>query len=165
MKEKELSLISFVAPTDSHERIKQVVEHSSKFIYLVAYAGITGSGASEDLSELDGFGDEEENSDLEGFGDSDELSSERSEEVVEESMFSLSGNVKFKTSYGYRDHSVYAQKETSAPFDLYDNIDYLGVNQAQMSTYLQLDGKLSDNWKVRISGDAFYDAIYDIRNL
>jgi len=51
MKEKNLSLISFVAPTDSYERIKQVVEHSSKFIYLVAYAGITGSGASEDLSE------------------------------------------------------------------------------------------------------------------
>ncbi len=51
MREKELSLISFAAPTDSHERIKQVVEHSSKFIYLVAYAGITGSGASEDLSD------------------------------------------------------------------------------------------------------------------
>jgi tryptophan synthase alpha chain len=51
MKAKELSMISFVAPTDSHDRIKQVVEHSSKFIYLVAYAGITGSGASEDLSD------------------------------------------------------------------------------------------------------------------
>ena len=52
MKEKELSLISFVAPTDSAQRIKQIVEHSKKFIYLVAYAGITGSGVSEDLSEI-----------------------------------------------------------------------------------------------------------------
>ncbi len=51
MKEKELSMISFVAPTDSHERIKEVVQNSSKFIYLVAYAGITGSGASEDLTD------------------------------------------------------------------------------------------------------------------
>jgi len=51
MKEKELSLISFVAPTDSKQRIAQVVEHSSKFIYLVAYAGITGSGVGEDLSK------------------------------------------------------------------------------------------------------------------
>jgi len=50
MQKKELSLISFVAPTDSSDRIKQVVEHSNKFIYLVAYAGITGSGVSEDLS-------------------------------------------------------------------------------------------------------------------
>jgi tryptophan synthase alpha chain len=44
-------LISFVAPTDSDERIKEVVKNSQKFIYLVAYAGITGSGASEDLSK------------------------------------------------------------------------------------------------------------------
>lgn len=51
MNKKGLSLISFVAPTDSKQRIQQVVEHSSKFIYLVAYAGITGSGASENLSQ------------------------------------------------------------------------------------------------------------------
>ncbi len=51
MKERDVSLVSFVAPTDSYKRIKQVVEYSSKFIYLVAYAGITGTGASEDLSE------------------------------------------------------------------------------------------------------------------
>lgn len=51
MDEKALALISFVAPTDSKERIKEVVENSKKFIYLVAYAGITGSGASEDLSQ------------------------------------------------------------------------------------------------------------------
>ena len=51
MKKKNVSLISFVAPTDSHERIKEVVSKSSKFIYLVAYAGITGCGKSEDLSK------------------------------------------------------------------------------------------------------------------
>ncbi len=52
MKNHKLSLISFVAPTDSKERIKEVVKGSEKFIYLVAYAGITGSGASEDLTEV-----------------------------------------------------------------------------------------------------------------
>jgi len=41
--------ISFVAPTDSKERIKEVVTHAQKFIYMVAYTGITGSGVSEDL--------------------------------------------------------------------------------------------------------------------
>jgi tryptophan synthase alpha chain len=41
--------ISFVAPTDSEERIKEIVTASQKFIYMVAYAGITGSGAAEDL--------------------------------------------------------------------------------------------------------------------
>jgi tryptophan synthase alpha chain len=46
------SLITFVAPTDSNERIKQIVQNSSKFIYLVAYAGITGSGKSENLDDI-----------------------------------------------------------------------------------------------------------------
>lgn len=44
--------IAFVAPTDSDERIKTVVTDAKKFIYLVAYAGITGSGQSEDLGEI-----------------------------------------------------------------------------------------------------------------
>ena len=41
--------ISFVAPTDSEQRIKHVVSDAKKFIYMVAYTGITGSGQSEDL--------------------------------------------------------------------------------------------------------------------
>lgn len=44
-----LSNISFVAPTDSPERIKEIVTDAQKFIYMVAYTGITGSGVSEDL--------------------------------------------------------------------------------------------------------------------
>jgi len=47
-----LSLIDFIAPTDSKERIKKIVTDSQKFIYLVAYAGITGSGQSEDLQPI-----------------------------------------------------------------------------------------------------------------
>lgn len=49
MDKANLSLISFVAPTCSDERIASIVKDSKKFIYLVAYAGITGSGVSEDL--------------------------------------------------------------------------------------------------------------------
>lgn len=44
--------ISFVAPTHHENRIKEVVKNAQKFIYLVAYAGITGSGQSEDLSYI-----------------------------------------------------------------------------------------------------------------
>lgn len=47
--ENAISNISFVAPTDSEERIQQVVKSAQKFIYMVAYAGITGSGQAEDL--------------------------------------------------------------------------------------------------------------------
>jgi len=46
------ALISFVAPTDSPERVKTVVHNAKKFIYLVAYAGITGSGQKEDLTQI-----------------------------------------------------------------------------------------------------------------
>jgi tryptophan synthase alpha chain len=46
------SIISFVAPTDNRERIEKLVKNSKEFIYLVAYAGITGSGKSEDLSKI-----------------------------------------------------------------------------------------------------------------
>ncbi len=41
--------ICFVAPTDTQERIKEIATDAKKFIYMVAYTGITGSGVSEDL--------------------------------------------------------------------------------------------------------------------
>jgi tryptophan synthase alpha chain len=41
--------ISFVAPTDTQCRIKEVVADAKKFVYMVAYTGITGFGKSEDL--------------------------------------------------------------------------------------------------------------------
>jgi len=47
-----LSLIDFIAPTDSKARIESIVTDAKKFIYLVAYAGITGAGKSEDLQPI-----------------------------------------------------------------------------------------------------------------
>ena len=49
---QNVALIDFVAPTDSKERIEEILKDSQKFIYMVAYAGITGSGKSEDLSKV-----------------------------------------------------------------------------------------------------------------
>jgi hypothetical protein len=97
---------------------------------------------SEELSELDGFGDDE-------ITPTDDTPTQTVE--VKESIFSLTGDLAFKTSAGYISHNV-------------DNINYSGVNQAQTSLYLQLDAKLSDSWKLRVSGDAYYDAIYDIHS-
>ena len=51
MNQHALSMVSFVAPTDSKERIAQLVKEAKGFIYLVAYAGITGSQVSEDLTQ------------------------------------------------------------------------------------------------------------------
>ena len=51
-KSNDVANIAFVAPTDTDARIKEVVSDAQKFIYLVAYAGITGSGKSEDLQPI-----------------------------------------------------------------------------------------------------------------
>jgi len=50
--ENKFPLISFVAPTDSKKRIKTILKNPKKFIYLVAYAGITGADKKEDLREV-----------------------------------------------------------------------------------------------------------------
>lgn len=44
-----ISNISFIAPTDSKTRIKEIVKNAKKFIYMVAYTGITGSKRIENL--------------------------------------------------------------------------------------------------------------------
>jgi len=105
-------------------------------------------GFDEEDNELDGFSDEED--ELAGFSDDEDevLSITQAEE---DKGYSLSGDITFKMSAGYKKHEV-------------DGIEYSGINQAQTSMYLQFDTKLNDNWKLRVSGDAFYDAIYDIRS-
>jgi tryptophan synthase alpha chain len=45
-------LISFVAPTDSKKRIQTILKDAKEFIYMVAYAGITGSDKNENLEEV-----------------------------------------------------------------------------------------------------------------
>ncbi len=50
--ENNIALIDFVAPTDTLSRIQTILKNSQKFVYLVAYAGITGSGKAEDLSRV-----------------------------------------------------------------------------------------------------------------
>jgi len=50
--EDKFPLISFVAPTDDKERIKTILKNPKEFIYLVAYAGITGADKKEDLNEV-----------------------------------------------------------------------------------------------------------------
>jgi tryptophan synthase alpha chain len=43
--------VDFVAPTDDKNRIQHILKYSSNFVYLVAYAGITGQTTQTDLSQ------------------------------------------------------------------------------------------------------------------
>lgn len=47
-----IDLISFIAPTHNEKRVKTISKEANKFIYLVAYAGITGSAKEEDLKHI-----------------------------------------------------------------------------------------------------------------
>jgi len=76
------SLIDFVAPTDSEQRIKQITQNSNKFIYMVAYAGITGSNTNEDLSKIIQNVRENTNTPLYiGFGVDETTAKEKSKNV------------------------------------------------------------------------------------
>ncbi|GHV10385.1 tryptophan synthase alpha chain [Campylobacterota bacterium] len=46
----DLALIEFVAPTTPADRIPKLLKNARYFIYLVAYAGVTGAKQTEDLS-------------------------------------------------------------------------------------------------------------------
>ncbi len=107
----------------------------SIFIVFLIYAG--SIQADEEFDPLDGFSD-----DIVVRQDQKELKKD-------DDPIDLSGDIAFKTSYGVKSHKV-------------DGVQYRGFTQAQISVYLQMDTELSDDFKLRISGDAFYDAIYDL---
>lgn len=136
-----LTLLGFTSlgASELEDDLSGFFEESSEDLRDFSEADDDLSGFGEDEGDLSGFSEDDES-----LGKIDKISSE------EVSNFNLSGNVAFKTSVGYQKHEV-------------DGVEYSGFNQAQISTYLQLDGRLSDNWKLRISGDAFYDAIYKLR--
>ncbi len=46
------SLVSFVSPLSDKDRIKKTILHAKGFIYLVAYAGITGGGKTVNLDDI-----------------------------------------------------------------------------------------------------------------
>ncbi len=80
--EDKFPLISFVAPTDSKERIKTILKNPKEFIYLVAYAGITGADKKEDLSEIISYIKEITNTPLFiGFGVNEKTAKEKAKDV------------------------------------------------------------------------------------
>ena len=80
--EKKFPLISFVAPTDSKERIKEILKNPKEFIYLVAYAGITGAQKQEDLTQIIKFIKETTSIPLYiGFGVNENTAKEKAQNV------------------------------------------------------------------------------------
>lgn len=111
--------------------------------------------AEDFATDLDGFGEQieqiesfDEEDALDGFSQVQTLATTEQEKP---SGVSIGGDLAFKSTYAYRAHSV-------------DGVNYEGFNQAQTALALALEYKLPKNYKLHISGDGYYDAIYDIRS-
>jgi len=118
-------------------------------LFLLLFILLDTLGADEDFDPLSEFEtlQEESQNPLEGF---EEISLEQTQEAAQKSSaLSLSGEMAFKSSYGYKKHTV-------------DGVEYSGFNQAQSALFLQFDYALNDDWSMRLSGDGFYDAYYDL---
>ncbi len=74
--------IDFVAPTDSKQRIKKLVSTTSNFVYLVAYAGITGQAKQTNLSQtIKNIRDTTDTPIYLGFGVNEKNAKEKSQDV------------------------------------------------------------------------------------
>ena len=138
------------------------------FSILVLNIGFTMSAvAQEDSQEavleeaLSGFDDEntaEDDDDvLSGFDDEEDEfeTSEDSESLaIEEIWSSLYGSTGLSASYSY-------SKETPADKT---QADWSGLTKLRPYFSLTWDAKIGENWKTRISGKAFYDLAYGMKD-
>ena len=137
------------------------------FSILVLNIGFTMTAVAQDDSEeavleeaISSFDDEntvEDDDDvLSGFDDEEDEfeTSEDSESLaIEESWSSLYGSTGLNLSYSY-------VKELPADKT---EADWSGLTKVQPFFYLTWDAKLGENWKTRISGKAFYDFAYGMK--
>ena len=137
------------------------------FSILVLNIGFTMSAVAQDDSEeavleeaISSFDDEntvEDDDDvLSGFDDEEdefEVSDNSDTLAIEESWSSLYGSIGLKLSYSYV-KELPAEKTEA---------DWSGFTKMQPFLYLTWDAKLGENWKTRISGKAFYDVAYGMK--
>ena len=143
----------------------------SFFFVLIFGLGIPDVILAQETSEdaaledvLSGFDDEgaEEDDVLSGFDDgSTELLSgdvdadgERESGVDAESWSNLSGSAGLSASYSYA---------KDAPADK-TQADWSGLTKLRPYFSLTWDAKIGENWKTRISGKAFYDLAYGMKD-
>ncbi len=143
----------------------------SFFLVLIFVLGITDVILAQETSEdaalegaLSGFDDEGSNEDeaLSGFDEgSPELrfgemdsDGERESGVDAESWSNLSGSTGLSASYSYA---------KDAPADK-TQADWSGLTKLRPYFSLTWDAKLGENWKTRISGKAFYDLAYRMKD-
>ena len=141
------------------------------FFVLIFVLGIPDVILAQETSEDDGLEDVLSGFDSEGSDEDDALSGfdegspeprigemdsdgERESGVDDESWSNLSGSAGLSASYSYA---------KDAPADK-TQADWSGLTKLRPYFSLTWDAKLGENWKTRISGKAFYDFAYGMKD-
>ncbi len=114
-----------------------------------ALSGFEVEASAEEDDLLSGFDDEKDEN-----GTDEEIESADEEESRERTLLSFSGSAGLNASYSY-------SKE--APADK-TQADWSGLTKLRPYFSLTWDAKLGENWKTRISGKAFYDLAYGMKD-
>ncbi len=111
-------------------------------------------GLEEALSGFEVEASAEEDDLLSGFDDENDENGTDEEESRERTLLSFSGSAGLSASYSYA---------KDAPADK-TQADWSGLTKLRPYFSLTWDAKLGENWKTRISGKAFYDLAYGMKD-
>jgi len=114
-----------------------------------ALSGFEVEASAEEDDLLSGFDDEKDEN-----GTDEEIESADEEESRERTLLSFSGSAGLSASYSYA---------KDAPADK-TQADWSGLTKLRPYFSLTWDAKLGENWKTRISGKAFYDFAYGMKD-
>ncbi len=114
-----------------------------------ALSGFDDEASAEEEDVLSGFDDEKE----ENVTD-EEIESADEEESWKQTLGGFSGSAGLNASYSYA---------KDAPADK-TQADWSGLTKLRPYFSLTWDAKLGENWKTRISGKAFYDFAYGMKD-
>jgi hypothetical protein len=130
-------------------------------VAIMAQAASKDSGLEEALSGFDDEAFADDDDVLSGFDDDGEenitekeTASATEEENWKQALLNFSGSVGISTSYSYA---------KDAPADK-TQADWSGLTKLRPYFSLTWDKKLGENWKTRISGKAFYDLVYSMKD-
>ncbi len=114
-----------------------------------ALSGFEVEASAEEDDLLSGFDDEKDEN-----GTDEEIESTDEEESWKQTLGGFSGSAGLSASYSYA---------KDAPADK-TQADWSGLTKLRPYFSLTWDAKLGENWKTRISGKAFYDLAYGMKD-
>ena len=115
-----------------------------------ALSGFDDDATAEEEDALSGFDDEEDEN-----GTDEEIELADEEESWEQTLGAFSGSAGLSASFSYAKDAPAGKTQA----------DWSGLTKLRPYFSLTWDAKLGENWKTRISGKAFYDLAYGMKEI